>query len=282
MIAAGAGMVPPSPAPLTPSGLSGFGVSTCSMRDARHVARRRQQIILECGGQRIGVVVVLHPFEQRVADAVGDAALHLAVDDHRVDDVAAVVRHRVVQHGDAAGHRIDLDLDHMRAVAIGRLRRREIGGVLEPRQSVPARTRSPACPAPSAPARRRSGSACCPRGRRRGRPRRRCRSRECRARGTPRRSPASCTLSPAIIAEEPALIACRLAKAPTPCEMVPVSPTLITMSSIRQPSRSATICDSVVRVPWPCVVAPVATATLPFGMMRMVTPSNGPSPVPST
>src|SRR4029078_1913948 len=31
MIAAGAGMVPPSPAPLTPSGLSGFGVSTCSI-----------------------------------------------------------------------------------------------------------------------------------------------------------------------------------------------------------------------------------------------------------
>ena len=34
MIAAGAGMVPPSPAPLTPSGLSGFGVSTCSITQA--------------------------------------------------------------------------------------------------------------------------------------------------------------------------------------------------------------------------------------------------------
>jgi hypothetical protein len=90
------------------------------------------------------------------------------------------------------------------------------------------------------------------------------------------------TLSPAIIAEEPALIACRLANAPMPCEIVPVSPAVMTMSSIRQPRWSATICDSVVRVPWPCVVAPVATATLPFGMMRMVTPSNGPSPVPST
>ena len=30
-IAAGAGIVPPSPAPLTPSGLSGFGVSMCSI-----------------------------------------------------------------------------------------------------------------------------------------------------------------------------------------------------------------------------------------------------------
>ena len=90
------------------------------------------------------------------------------------------------------------------------------------------------------------------------------------------------TLSPAIIADEPALIAWRLAKAPMPCEIVPVSPALITMSSMRQPRWSATICDSVVRVPWPCVVAPVATATLPFGMTRMVTPSNGPRPVPST
>src|SRR5262249_47610600 len=35
-IAAAAGIVPPSPAPLTPRGLSGFGVSMCSMR---HVGR---------------------------------------------------------------------------------------------------------------------------------------------------------------------------------------------------------------------------------------------------
>src|ERR1700720_3502496 len=34
IIAAGAGMVPPSPVPLTPSGLSGFGVSTCSIWQA--------------------------------------------------------------------------------------------------------------------------------------------------------------------------------------------------------------------------------------------------------
>ena len=90
------------------------------------------------------------------------------------------------------------------------------------------------------------------------------------------------TLSPAICAEQPALTAWRLANAPTPCEIAAVSPIVITMSSMRQPTLSATICDSVVRVPWPWLVAPVATATLPFGSTRTVTPSNGPRPVPST
>ena len=60
-----------------------------------------------------------------------DAALHLAVDDHRIDDVAAVVRDRVVDECDAAGQRVDLDLDDVRAVAVGRLLRREVGGVLK-------------------------------------------------------------------------------------------------------------------------------------------------------
>ena len=90
------------------------------------------------------------------------------------------------------------------------------------------------------------------------------------------------TACPAISAEQPAFTAWRLAKAPTPWAMAAVSPMVITMSSMRQPTCSAKICDSVVRVPWPWLVAPVATATLPLGSTRTVTPSNGPSPVPST
>ena len=83
-------------------------------------------------------------------------------------------------------------------------------------------------------------------------------------------------------ADEPALIAWRLANAPTPCEIAAVSAIVITMSSMRQPTSSATIWESVVRWPWPWLVAPVATATLPLVSTRTVTPSNGPSPVPST
>ena len=90
------------------------------------------------------------------------------------------------------------------------------------------------------------------------------------------------TASPAMCAELPALTAWRLAKAPMPCEIAAVSAMVMTTSSIRQPSRSATICVSVVRWPWPWLDAPVATATLPFCSTRTVTPSNGPSPVPST
>ena len=90
------------------------------------------------------------------------------------------------------------------------------------------------------------------------------------------------TASPAMCAELPAFTAWRLAKAPMPCEIAAVSAMVMITSSIRQPSRSATICVSVVRWPWPWLLAPVATATLPLGSTRTVTPSNGPRPVPST
>ena len=42
-------------------------------------------------------LVVDHPLVQRPADALRDAAVHLSLDDHRVDHVAAVVHHAVLQ-----------------------------------------------------------------------------------------------------------------------------------------------------------------------------------------
>ncbi len=98
---------------------------------ARHVRSGGQEIILEARRQRLRARVVFHELEQCIADAVRDPALHLAVHDQRVDHVAAVVRHHVVDERDAAGEGIDLHLDHVGAVAIRRLRRREIGRVLE-------------------------------------------------------------------------------------------------------------------------------------------------------
>ena len=62
---------------------------------------------------------------------MGDAALHLAVDHQRIDDVSAVVGDGVTQELHAADQRVDLDLRHVRPVAIGGLRRGEIGRVLE-------------------------------------------------------------------------------------------------------------------------------------------------------
>src|SRR5215472_1222288 len=63
----------------------------------RHVERRRQEIVLKGRRQRLRISIVLHPLEQRIADAMGDAALHLAVDDQGIDDVAAVVGDAVTQ-----------------------------------------------------------------------------------------------------------------------------------------------------------------------------------------
>ena len=61
-------------------------------------------------GQQLAVLVVDRVLQQRLADALGDAALHLALDDHRVDDAADVVDRDEVHHLDDAGVRVDLDL----------------------------------------------------------------------------------------------------------------------------------------------------------------------------
>ena len=59
------------------------------------------------------------------ADALRDATVHLALDDHRVDHGAAVLDHRVAEHVDLAGLRIDLDVGGVHgareAPGVGRL-----------------------------------------------------------------------------------------------------------------------------------------------------------------
>ena len=49
-------------------------------------------------------------FDQRLADTLRDAAMHLALDDHRVDDVAEIVDRRPTDDLGVAGIGIDLDL----------------------------------------------------------------------------------------------------------------------------------------------------------------------------
>ena len=108
--------------------------------------------------------------------------------------------------------------------------------------------------------------ACCRRARWRGRPRHRSRSSGHveHARGQ-RDDLLAHVVRRRCSADEPALIACRLAKAPTPCEIAAVSPAVITMSSRRQPTRSATICDRVVLVPCPCAGGAGRDRDLPVG-----------------
>ncbi len=56
--------------------------------EVRQFGRRHQQIIGERGGDRLTGRVIAHPFIQRVADAVGDAAVDLPLDEQRIDAAA--------------------------------------------------------------------------------------------------------------------------------------------------------------------------------------------------
>ena len=94
-IAAPTGLVPPSPAPLRPSGLSGLGASSVTRtRKLGHFARGRHQIIGEGDRERLAVLVVEEFLQQRAADALRQAAGDLAFDQLRVDRLADVVGDR--------------------------------------------------------------------------------------------------------------------------------------------------------------------------------------------
>jgi hypothetical protein len=95
--------------------------------------RPRHAIVHERAGDELSVLVIDHAFEQRLADALRDPAMDLALDDHRVDHGADVVDAPEAHDLDAAGLRIDLELAHMRAVAEGEARRIVDRGFLQPR-----------------------------------------------------------------------------------------------------------------------------------------------------
>src|SRR5437016_5998568 len=71
---------------------------------------------------RLAVVVVGHPLEQRTAEALGDCAPNLAVDDRRVDDRPAVLDRDHPLDVRLSRSRIDLDDRHNAAVRVSRLR----------------------------------------------------------------------------------------------------------------------------------------------------------------
>ena len=90
--AAGAPMQPPSPRPFALVIEAGARRFQVMQLDRRDLARGRRQIVGERGGEDIAAVVVDDLLQQRVADALRDAAMHLAVGDHRIDDAAGVLR----------------------------------------------------------------------------------------------------------------------------------------------------------------------------------------------
>ena len=84
--------------------------------DRRHLARGRRHVVGEIGGEDAAGLVVDDFFEQRVADALGDAAMHLALGDHRIDDAAGVLRDQILLDRDLAGLDVHLDDGHVAGV----------------------------------------------------------------------------------------------------------------------------------------------------------------------
>ena len=86
--------------------------------------------------QQLPGFVVDAVFQQRLADALRQAAVDLAFDDHGVHDVAEIVHGNELLDVDDAGFRIDLHFADMRPGRIGEVRRIVEGFFREPRLQV--------------------------------------------------------------------------------------------------------------------------------------------------
>ena len=91
MTAAGAAIAPASPQPLMPSGLDGHLVDGRVDLERRQIIGARHAVVHERAGHELAVLVIDRAFEQRLADALRDAAVHLALDDHRIDHRAEII-----------------------------------------------------------------------------------------------------------------------------------------------------------------------------------------------
>ena len=116
-------MVPASPTPLAPSGCVVAGVSVRSVMTSGRSAALGSRYSANEPVSRLPLVVVHGLLEQRLGDALGDAAVHLALDDQRVDHLADVVDGHVLADRDPAGLGVHLGRAQVRAV-----RERERGG----------------------------------------------------------------------------------------------------------------------------------------------------------
>ena len=186
--------------------------------EARKIDGARHRVVHERAGHQLAVLVVDGLLDHRLADALGQAAVDLSLDNQRVDEVAGIVHGDELEQPRLAGVLVDLehrDVAAERVGVVGRLEERFVAQArLEPRRQrhrhvgvapPPRRTSSPS-PAPPSPtacrrrrrcplrapraARRRtspsSSSPCCRRGGWPCRPRPASGCRTCRCPASPR------------------------------------------------------------------------------------------------
>ena len=94
--------------------------------ERRQVVGARHGVVHERRRHELAAVVVDRAFQQRLADALGEAAMDLALDDHRVDQPAEIVGRDEVDEVGLAGAGIDLDL-----ADVGAGREGEVGRIVE-------------------------------------------------------------------------------------------------------------------------------------------------------
>src|SRR5580692_9777719 len=94
--------------------------------ERRKIVGARHGVIHVRAGHQLPLVVIDGVLEQRLADALGDAAMDLALDDHRIDHGAEIVDRGPGSDLGIAGFGIDLDLADMAAGREG-----EIGRIVE-------------------------------------------------------------------------------------------------------------------------------------------------------
>src|SRR5215831_7512608 len=102
--------------------------------EGRDVVGARHSVVHVGPGHELArLAVVMAALGQRLADALGEPAVHLAFDDHRVDDLAEVVDRGEVHDPDVAGVGVDLDLADMASGREGEVRRVVEGVLVQPR-----------------------------------------------------------------------------------------------------------------------------------------------------
>ena len=118
-IAAPTALIPASPAPLTPSGLSGLGASSVIRTSTcRNLPGSRHHVIGERAGKRLTGFVVQKFLVQRAADALGNTSRDLPLDQHWIDRPADVIRDQVTTHLNTSGVPVDGHDSEMRAIGI--------------------------------------------------------------------------------------------------------------------------------------------------------------------
>ena len=101
--------------------------------DVRHLGGVGHQKVHERGIEQLPSVVIDHPLVQGPTHALRDTAVHLTLDDHRVDHPAAVMDHAVTENLYLGGHWVGLDDGRVHAVGERRLCRGVVALALEPR-----------------------------------------------------------------------------------------------------------------------------------------------------